>query len=169
MIDMRRTLATARTTWILGALLLVSLALPLAQTTEASSEDLSLTAENIVGGRVRLSWTYLEDERVDRYDIFWETKDFDSVEGMEARSSVLGNTLLVPDLEDGVRYHFAVAAVDVNGTVLVEDHDEATPKIPALKEVNYPNLMVALIVTTLFFLFALVKIPKWTKRHKGGA
>jgi hypothetical protein len=118
---------------------------------------------------VRLSWTWLEDEMVDRYNIYWDTRDFDSVEGMEVRYEVRGNTFLVPDLEDGVGYHFAVTAVDVNGTVLAEGHDEATPKTPDLKEVNYPNLMVALIVTTSVFLFVLFKVPTWTKRTRGGA
>ncbi len=166
---MRATIAAARATWLLGVLLIVSIAVPLTPTSGGAQDDLSLAAENIVGGQVRLSWTWIEDERVDRYDIYWEKRDFDSVEGLEVRSTVLGTTFLVPDLEDGVRYHFAVTAVDVNGTVLVEDQDEAIPKIPDLKEVNYPNLMVALIITTLVFLFVLVKVPTWTKKRKGGA
>lgn len=166
------TFAGGRASWLLGVLLLTSALVP---GTPVAGDgpgdgpgDLSLVAENRVDGNVRLSWTWLEDGRVDQYQVYWAAKRIDTLEGQEARSVVRGNTFLVPGLEDGVRYHFVVTAVDINGTVLAEDRAQAVPNVPDLKEVDYPSLMIALSLTTAVFVFALVKVPTWTGHGKGG-
>jgi hypothetical protein len=167
--DMPIARASASTTALPALLVLMSLVVPACTVFADPSDDLALTAEHHVDGNVRLWWTWLDDDRVDHYNVYWEKKRFDSVSDREVRSEEHGTTYLVTDLEDGVPYHFAVAAVDSNGTVLAEDHQEAVPNVPVLKEVNYANLMVALLIATVVFVFVLIKIPTWTKRQKGGA
>ena len=165
---MGETLTGGSASCLLGFLLLASGLVTSMPVAGDGPGDLSLTAESGVDGNVRLYWTWLEDGRVDHYEVYWAASEIDVLDGMEARSNVLGNTFLVRGLEDGVRYHFAVTAVDVNGTVLAEDRAEAVPSLPVLKEVNYPNLMVALLLATVVFVFALVKVPTWTGHGRGG-
>lgn len=137
--------------------------------TVSGMEDLKLKAERSLDGTVRLTWRYLEDPAVDRYVIYWDTEEFDVVGAMEPEATVRGNTFSPDDLENDVRYYFAVTAIDGNGTVLTEGFDDITPREPHLKVVNYPVLMVILILHVIVFILVLMKVPEWTEEIKGGA
>jgi len=134
----------------------------------AGVADLNLSAERNVQGNVRLSWTYLKDPNVHHYEIFWDIEEIGSIEGAEPKATAKGNTYMPLDLEDGVRHHFVVTAVDGNGTVLVQDHIDAVPKKPHLKEVNFWNLMAVLLVTTGVFVLVILKVPAWVEEERGG-
>jgi len=97
---------------------------------------------------------------VEFYSIFWASERFDSIEGMEANSIQRGTTFQVPDLEEDVRYYFAVAAKDANGTVIAEDYGSVVPTEPRLKVVNYWQLMTVALSVTALFIIGLLWIPK---------
>jgi hypothetical protein len=109
---------------------------------------------------VRLRWTMSDYSEVESYSIFWASERFDSIEGMEAKSIQRGTTFLVPDLDEDVRYHFAVAAGDANGTVIAEGYGSVVPTEPRLKEVNYWQLMTVALSVTALFILGLLWIPK---------
>lgn len=109
---------------------------------------------------VRLRWTMSDYSEVEAYSIFWASERFDSIDGMEANSIQRGTTFLVPDLEEDVRYYFAVAAGDANGTVIAEGYGSVVPTEPQLKEVNYWQLMTVALAVTALFIIGLLWIPK---------
>ena len=135
----------------------------------SGAEDLKLKAERNVDGTVRLTWKFLEDPAVNHFNVYWDTEEFDSVEGMEIDAAVRGNTFSPPDLENDVRHYFAVTAVDDNGTILGEGFNDVIPREPHLKPLNYPVLMTAFILTLIVFIIVIMKVPAWTEEHKGGA
>ena len=136
--------------------------------TAGGADDFSLTAENNFDGNVRLSWTWVDDIRVDHYNIYWDTEEFDSVEGKQVKSGEGGNTFMVLDLEDGEVHYFAVTAVNSTGFIIAEDYADAVPLLPHLKEINYWNLMAVFILTTIVFIYVIIKIPTWSKAKSGG-
>lgn len=136
--------------------------------TAGGAEDFSLLAKNNYEGEVYLTWTPVDDPELNAYFIYWDTEEFDSVAGMEAKSAERGTSFIVLDLENGVEYFFAVTAMDSNQTILAQDFDNATPKLPHLKEINYWNLMAVFILTTIIFIYVIIKIPSWGKGKAGG-
>lgn len=136
--------------------------------TAGGAGDFTLTADNNFDGNVRLTWTWVDDPQVDHYNIYWDTEEFDSVEGKQIKSAERGNTFMVLDLENGVEHYFAVTAVNSTGAIIAEDFADAVPKLPHLKEVKFWNLMAVFLLTTAIFAFVIIKIPTWTKSESGG-
>ena len=135
--------------------------------TMAEPSDLLLVADDNFDGNVRLTWVIDDPIPVDRYEIYWSEKEFDSVAGMESRSTERGTIFMVLGLETKVRYYFAVTAIDGNGTILAEAYDSATPTVyeePPLKEVNYWALMTATTIVLALFIMGVFAIPKMRGR-----
>jgi len=151
------------------ATLLVLVMFVLSTSTAVAAEDFKLKAEREEDGNVRLIWTVHDDPALHHYNIYWEDDEFDSVSGLSPKAAETGTTYVPQDLENGVVLYFAVAAVDDNGTVLVQDFVEKAQREPHLKPINFPVLMGAFILTLIIFILVIMKVPAWTEEHKGGA
>ena len=135
--------------------------------TMAEPNGLLLVADDNFDGNVRLTWVVDDISAVDRYEVYWDAEEFESVAGMEPRSTERGTSFMVLGLEERTRYYFGVTAVDRNGTVLAEAYDSAVPTVyrePPLKEVNYWALMTATTVVLAIFIMGLLAIPKMRGR-----
>ncbi|MCK5253197.1 MAG: fibronectin type III domain-containing protein [Thermoplasmata archaeon] len=132
------------------------------------TEDFTLTTGLSHDGGVMLTWTVSEDPALHHYNIYWDTEKYDSVAGKSPKAAELGNTYLPQDLDNGVKYYFAVAPVDVNGTVLAEDFAHKTPRVGELDQVNFTRLMAVFFLVLIIYIFVIIKIPSWTKDKKGG-
>ena len=74
--------------------------------------------------KISLEW-YIEGDTIDHYEIYWETSEITDISGLEIRANATEDFYLVSGLEENTTYHFAIVAVNSEGTELETVHSTA--------------------------------------------
>ncbi len=142
---------------------------------DPESPTLFLRAKATEDKLINLEWEITNDTGVVKYNIYWDTKEFDDVSGMTPDATTTEMEYTVKGLERGVEWYFMVTAVDSSDVIIAQGTDWSIPgqweDAGDLKEVDFWRVMTFTGIILVIFIYVLKNVPKWVKEEEaaGGA